>query len=42
MGNLTRRDFLNLLKGTGAVIGVGAVEGFTIWQDLYLPFVVRH
>lgn len=25
MDNVTRRDFLNLLKGTGAVIGVGAV-----------------
>ena len=25
MDNITRRDFLNLLKGTGAVIGVGAV-----------------
>jgi cytochrome b6-f complex iron-sulfur subunit len=25
MDNLTRRDFLNLLKGTGAVLGVGAV-----------------
>lgn len=25
MENVSRRDFLNLLKGTGAVIGVGAV-----------------
>ena len=25
MDNVTRRDFLNLLKGTGVVIGVGAV-----------------
>lgn len=25
MDNITRRDFLNLLKGTGAVIGVGAL-----------------
>jgi Rieske Fe-S protein len=25
MDNVTRRDFLNLLKGTGAVVGVGAV-----------------
>ena len=25
MDNVTRRDFLNLLKGTGAVLGVGAV-----------------
>jgi len=25
MDNVTRRDFINLLKGTGAVIGVGAV-----------------
>lgn len=25
MDNVTRRDFLNLLKGTGALIGVGAV-----------------
>ncbi len=25
MDNVTRRDFLNLLKGTGAVLGAGAV-----------------
>ena len=25
MDNVTRRDFLNLLKGAGAVVGVGAV-----------------
>jgi Rieske Fe-S protein len=25
MDNITRRDFLNLLKGTGAVVGAGAV-----------------
>ena len=25
MDNVTRRDFLNILKGTGAVIGVGAL-----------------
>ena len=25
MDNVTRRDFLNLIKGTGAVVGVGAV-----------------
>ena len=25
MDNVTRRDFLNLLKGTGAIIGAGAV-----------------
>jgi len=25
MDNVTRRDFINLLKGTGAAIGVGAV-----------------
>ena len=25
MDNVTRRDFLNLLKGTGVVIGAGAV-----------------
>ena len=24
MDNVTRRDFLNLLKGTGVVIGAGA------------------
>ena len=25
MDNVTRRDFLNILKGTGAVIGIGAL-----------------
>ena len=25
MDNVTRRDFLNLLKGTGIVLGAGAV-----------------